>query len=160
MKDLQNFSRNLCQANYLVHLLLSHSTFCFHFQNPPLPDNTSELFLQFFNSTMMTCSSQGSEDNKQFACTWEHQQKQILEEILMSSQQQFPAGDFGVKERVLQGLADGWKIKSQGNARLFLTKMTIKMCIFLCQNKKKRRKQQKHSLKDSVNENRPNPKKH
>ena len=61
---------------------------------------------------MMTCSSQGSEDNKQFACTWEHQQKQILEEILMSSQQQLPAGDFGVKERVLQGLADGWKIKS------------------------------------------------
>ena len=55
----------------------------------------------------------------------------------MSSQQQLPAGDFGVKERVLQGLADGWKIKSQGNARSFLTKMTMKMCIFLCRNKNK-----------------------
>ena len=33
-------------------------------------------------------------------------------------------------------------------------------CVFSLLKQKRRRKQQKYSLKDSVDENRPNPKKH
>ena len=61
----------------------------------------------------------------------------FLGEISTSNPQQWPAGYLGVEERAQLGLADRFKIKNQENVRLFLTKMTMKMFIFPCRNKKR-----------------------
>ena len=47
-----------------------------------------------------------------------------------------------------------------GKRQIVLDKNDDENVFFSLPKQKKRRKQQKHSLKDSVNENRPNPKKH
>ena len=47
-----------------------------------------------------------------------------------------------------------------GKRQIVLDENDDENVYFSLPKQKKRRKQQKHSLKDSVNENRPNPKKH
>ena len=69
---------------------------------------------------------------------------------------------FEAEERVQQGLEEDKNIWSKENGKyLLMIKLTKKMYTYFSLPKQKKRKlQQKHSLKDSVDQNRPNPKKH
>ena len=50
--------------------------------------------------------------------------------------------------------------QESGKHQIILDKNDEENVCFSLPKQKRRRKQQKHSLKDSVDENRPNPKKH